>query len=244
MSSRNEKIKAEVEKKKKQQAEDRTRKAQLTVQNTGQAMSRANNYAVESNMPPADPVKRVDIMDVEALAAKVAEGPVALCRCYKSTTFPYCDGSHTAHNEATGDNVGPLVVKNLGGSAGGEGGEAAGGGGWWWERLVVKAGQAPEQRGLDFKTEISAEEKAKAVAGPRANNYGVASNMPPDAPVKIVDMVDIEDVKAAVGAKGVVSFCRCFNSKSFPLCDGSHGDHNEACGDNTGPVVLKNLPKP
>jgi L-lactate dehydrogenase (cytochrome) len=186
----------------------------LTVQNTGQAMSRANNYAVESNMPPADPVKRVDIMDVEALAAKVAEGPVALCRCYKSTTFPYCDGSHTAHNEATGDNVGPLVVK---------------------------AGLAPEQRGLDFKTEISAEENAKAVAGPRANNYGVASNMPSDAPVKIVDMVDIEDVKAAVGAKGVVSFCRCFNSKSFPLCDGSHGDHNEACGDNTGPVVLKNL---
>ena len=25
--------------------------------------------------------------------------------------FPYCDGSHNAHNRETGDNVGPLIVK-------------------------------------------------------------------------------------------------------------------------------------
>ena len=25
--------------------------------------------------------------------------------------FPYCDGSHSKHNEETGDNVGPLIVK-------------------------------------------------------------------------------------------------------------------------------------
>lgn len=24
--------------------------------------------------------------------------------------FPYCDGSHNAHNDTTGDNVGPLIV--------------------------------------------------------------------------------------------------------------------------------------
>lgn len=32
------------------------------------------------------------------------------CRCWKSDTFPLCDGAHVAHNKDTGDNVGPLIV--------------------------------------------------------------------------------------------------------------------------------------
>ena len=32
----------------------------------------------------------------------------ALFSCRLSGTFPLCDGTHQKHNEATGDNVGPV----------------------------------------------------------------------------------------------------------------------------------------
>lgn len=50
---------------------------------------------------------------------------------------------------------------------------------------------------------------------------------------KIVNSVDIEDI----GNKAV--FCRCWKSKKFPYCDGSHNKHNEECGDNVGPLIIK-----
>ncbi|EDW16215.1 CDGSH iron-sulfur domain-containing protein 2 homolog [Drosophila mojavensis] len=50
---------------------------------------------------------------------------------------------------------------------------------------------------------------------------------------KVVDMIDIENIadKAA--------FCRCWKTKNWPYCDGSHGEHNKNTGDNVGPVVIK-----
>lgn len=50
--------------------------------------------------------KVVDTVDVEDIGEKKA-----FCRCWKSEKFPYCDGAHSKHNQETGDNVGPLVVK-------------------------------------------------------------------------------------------------------------------------------------
>ncbi len=35
-----------------------------------------------------------------------------------------------------------------------------------------------------------------------------------------------------------ISFCRCWQSKRFPYCDGSHRQHNSDTGDNIGPVVV------
>ena len=65
-------------------------------------------------MPADAPAKRVDVLDIEALSKLADEnGVVKVCRCWKSKTFPLCDGSHVAHNAATGDNVGPWVLKGL-----------------------------------------------------------------------------------------------------------------------------------
>ena len=49
--------------------------------------------------------------DIEDLMKKDKNGVVAMCRCWRSKTFPLCDGSHTEHNKKCGDNVGPLVLK-------------------------------------------------------------------------------------------------------------------------------------
>ena len=41
----------------------------------------------------------------------ISEGGKAVyCRCWRSGTFPGCDGAHVAHNKVTGDNVGPLIL--------------------------------------------------------------------------------------------------------------------------------------
>lgn len=42
------------------------------------------------------------LKDIEDLG----KDTVAFCRCWKSSTFPYCDGSHAKHNEECGDNCG------------------------------------------------------------------------------------------------------------------------------------------
>ncbi|BAF21504.1 Os07g0467200 [Oryza sativa Japonica Group] len=45
------------------------------------------------------------------LAGELSKPLTPYCRCWRSGTFPLCDGSHVKHNKATGDNVGPLLVK-------------------------------------------------------------------------------------------------------------------------------------
>jgi len=50
---------------------------------------------------------------------------------------------------------------------------------------------------------------------------------------KVVDSFDIEDLD-----KKTV-FCRCWKSKKFPYCDGSHNKHNECTKDNVGPLIVQ-----
>ncbi|XP_014013513.1 CDGSH iron-sulfur domain-containing protein 1 [Salmo salar] len=53
-----------------------------------------------------DDPKVVHAFDMEDLGDKAV-----YCRCWRSKKFPYCDGAHAKHNEETGDNVGPLIMK-------------------------------------------------------------------------------------------------------------------------------------
>ncbi|KAM3719486.1 CDGSH iron-sulfur domain-containing protein [Dirofilaria immitis] len=50
--------------------------------------------------------KVVETIDLEDIGEQKV-----FCRCWKSNSWPYCDGSHNKHNEVIGDNVGPLIVK-------------------------------------------------------------------------------------------------------------------------------------
>ncbi|ENN79983.1 CDGSH iron-sulfur domain-containing protein 2 homolog [Dendroctonus ponderosae] len=59
------------------------------------------NNAIQLTNP-----KVVDTIDVEDITDKAV-----FCRCWKSKNWPYCDGSHAAHNKETGDNLGPVIVK-------------------------------------------------------------------------------------------------------------------------------------
>ncbi|KAI4351886.1 hypothetical protein L6164_006191 [Bauhinia variegata] len=55
--------------------------------------------------------KNEDKVVDSVVVAELAKPLTAYCRCWRSGTFPLCDGSHVKHNKATGDNVGPLLVK-------------------------------------------------------------------------------------------------------------------------------------
>ncbi|XP_033277532.1 CDGSH iron-sulfur domain-containing protein 2 homolog [Orcinus orca] len=51
---------------------------------------------------------------------------------------------------------------------------------------------------------------------------------------KVVNEITIEDLCLTKAAN-----CRCWRSKTFPACDGSHDKHNKLTGDNVGPLILK-----
>jgi len=63
-----------------------------------------------------------------------------------------------------------------------------------------------------------------------------------EGPGKINSLIDLDSPKVvnnesvACGKKGV--YCRCWQSKTFPACDGSHMNHNKATGDNVGPLII------
>eukprot|EP01064_Diplonema_japonicum_P033144 TRINITY_DN6468_c1_g1_i1.p1 TRINITY_DN6468_c1_g1~~TRINITY_DN6468_c1_g1_i1.p1 ORF type:complete len:135 (+),score=43.41 TRINITY_DN6468_c1_g1_i1:52-456(+) len=64
-----------------------------------------------NNKIQLDKDKVADTIPIPEAMATAGKDQLVMCRCWKSKNFPYCDGSHNAHNKATGDNVGPLIIK-------------------------------------------------------------------------------------------------------------------------------------
>ncbi|XP_078448008.1 2 iron, 2 sulfur cluster binding protein [Wolffia australiana] len=57
-------------------------------------------------------IRKEEAKVVDTVLAGELEKPLtAYCRCWRSGSFPLCDGTHVKHNKETGDNVGPLLVK-------------------------------------------------------------------------------------------------------------------------------------
>ena len=57
-------------------------------------------------------LEKAKIVDSATISEISGSGGKWYCRCWKSKKWPYCDGSHTKHNQETGDNVGPLGIKD------------------------------------------------------------------------------------------------------------------------------------
>uniref|UniRef100_A0A8C3TT01 CDGSH iron-sulfur domain-containing protein 2 n=3 Tax=Catharus TaxID=9184 RepID=A0A8C3TT01_CATUS len=92
-----------------------------------------------------------------------------------------------------------------------------------WVAAVSLAAGAAAVGYLAYKKFISKDKCLKAMVNPHIQK---------DNP-KVVHAFDMEDL----GDKAV--YCRCWRSKKFPLCDGSHTKHNEETGDNVGPLIIK-----
>lgn len=114
-----------------------------------------------------------------------------------------------------------------------------------WGEVITKAGEGEEIVYADI--EIESVESVRAMIPiskqRRSDLYSVLDSAQPESQPRVNTSYKLDSAKVAetfdvseMGPKTV--FCRCWKSKKFPLCDGSHGKHNKSCCDNLGPVIV------
>jgi CDGSH-type Zn-finger protein len=59
----------------------------------------------------------------------------------------------------------------------------------------------------------------------------------------IMNRLGLEQKTIVEQSLPITSYCRCWLSKTFPKCDGSHKQHNLETGDKVGPLVVQ-IPTP
>ncbi|KAI3433392.1 hypothetical protein D9Q98_003208 [Chlorella vulgaris] len=85
----------------------------LKITSARRAAESRRGVVVRASGPINPDIKKdVDkVVDSVSLNDLDGKKQVSYCRCWRSATFPLCNGAHVAHNKASGDNVGPLLVK-------------------------------------------------------------------------------------------------------------------------------------
>ena len=114
-----------------------------------------------------------------------------------------------------------------------------------WGDALAKAGVEEEIIMADIDLEALQTVRKQIPIGfqRRDDLYQVTQKLETEGSQRVNTSYKLESKKVAetfaieeLGNKTV--FCRCWKSSKFPLCDGSHGKHNQACGDNLGPVIV------
>eukprot|EP00243_Klebsormidium_subtile_P004764 TRINITY_DN18912_c0_g1_i1.p1 TRINITY_DN18912_c0_g1~~TRINITY_DN18912_c0_g1_i1.p1 ORF type:complete len:117 (-),score=11.55 TRINITY_DN18912_c0_g1_i1:150-500(-) len=71
----------------------------------------ARRFAVRAAEPLNPDIQKDNPKVVDTVDPTTIQKQTSYCRCWRSATFPLCNGSHVKWNKETGDNVGPLLVK-------------------------------------------------------------------------------------------------------------------------------------
>lgn len=81
----------------------------LLIHHTHRPAHTHTHTGIKKNEPKV--VDAFSVADIEDMVKKNKDGVVALCRCWRSSTFPLCDGTHNTFNKTSGENIGPCLIK-------------------------------------------------------------------------------------------------------------------------------------
>jgi len=114
-----------------------------------------------------------------------------------------------------------------------------------WGDVLAKAGEAEDiiMADIDLETLQTVRKQIPIGFQKREDLYKVVNRLDSEDSQRVNKSYKLDSKKVAetfaieeLGKR--TAFCRCWQSAKFPLCDGAHGKHNQACGDNLGPVIV------